>query len=96
VLFTPPGLQSGAAAADGAPTMPRAIPPSRQPALIPATFRRATILLIFMIVLMSFESEMIFSQRLPILGIQSSGGEQSGCSPTTNAEGHRARLGIVR
>ena len=54
VAFTPPGLQSGAAAADGAPTMPMVNPPSRQPALMPATRRRATILLIFMISL-SFE-----------------------------------------
>jgi hypothetical protein len=48
VAFTPLGLQSGAAAANGATAIPIAIPPSRQPALMPATRRRATILLIFM------------------------------------------------
>ena len=34
--------------ANGATAIPIAIPPSRQPALMPATRRRATILLIFM------------------------------------------------
>jgi hypothetical protein len=48
-VFTPAGLQSGAATANGAAAIPIAIPPSRHPALIPASCRRATILLIFMI-----------------------------------------------
>ncbi|ETZ66431.1 hypothetical protein L841_3353 [Mycobacterium sp. MAC_080597_8934] len=42
-----------------------AIPPSRQPALTPATFRRATILLIFMcFVVLRIRSEM-FSTEAP-------------------------------
>ncbi|GLE50859.1 hypothetical protein ATCCBAA256_04460 [Mycobacterium montefiorense] len=49
MAFTPAGLQSGVAAADGAPTIPKAIAPSRHPALMPAIRRRATILLRFMI-----------------------------------------------
>ena len=50
VAFTPPGLQSGAAAAVGAAMMPMVSPPRRQPALMPAARRRAGILLNFMII----------------------------------------------
>src|SRR5258708_17916034 len=50
VAFTPAGLQTGAAAADGATAIPKAIPPSRQPALAPATRRRTTIVLNFMLI----------------------------------------------
>ena len=50
VALTPSGLQSGAAAAAGAPTIPIADPPSRQPALVPAIRRRATILLNFIMI----------------------------------------------
>ena len=47
VASTPAGLQSGAAVANGAAAIPIAIPPSTHPALMLATRRRATILLIF-------------------------------------------------
>src|ERR1700712_5302767 len=73
VALTPSGLQSGAAAADGAPTIPIAIPPSRQPALMPATCRRATILLNFILMFLRMSEPIVEASRSP--EIQSSRGE---------------------
>jgi hypothetical protein len=54
---TPAGLQSGAPAADGAPTIPMAMPPSTQPAPMPAARRYAVKRLIFIVTaLRMFES----------------------------------------
>jgi hypothetical protein len=49
VVFTPAGLQSGAATADGAAEIPIATVPAMKPALTPAVWRRATVRLIFVI-----------------------------------------------
>src|SRR4051812_10947018 len=59
VALTPSGLQSGAAAADGAPTIPIAIPPSRQPALMPA------ILLNFMLIVPPNKRTVLGGSRSP-------------------------------